>query len=149
MVSSHVAFAYLSFPELSPDLHSVKMPSRIGAAVVMSYPDFLYNITNVLQLFKDNLSFANRPPLFEKLYQWVATHYTYLHNKHVFSSPLKAQASLSLVDTQVLLLSAHPLMAIQDYKHVSICSRSKYIGGVYLYLIRHNWKKWKSFFVDR
>lgn len=131
-------FADLSFPELSPDLHSVKMPSRIGAAVVMSYPDFLYNITNVLQLFKDNLSFANRPPLFEKLYQSVATHYAYLHNKHVFSSPLKAQASLSLVDTQVLLLSAHPLTAIQDYKHVSICSRSKYVGGVYLYLVRHN-----------
>lgn len=53
-VSSQADFDYLSLPELSPDLHSVEMPSRVGAAVVVSYPDFLYNITNVFQLLKEN-----------------------------------------------------------------------------------------------
>lgn len=50
-------FYYLSFPELSPDLHSVEVPSRVGAPVVVSYPDLLYYITNILQLRKDNTLF--------------------------------------------------------------------------------------------
>lgn len=48
-------FYYLSFPELSSDLHSVQVPSWVGAPVVVSYPDFLYNITDILQLGKDNI----------------------------------------------------------------------------------------------
>lgn len=45
---------YLSFPELSSDLHSVKVPSWVGAPVVMSYPDFLNHVTNILQLGRDS-----------------------------------------------------------------------------------------------
>lgn len=46
-------FYHLSFSELSSDLHSVKVPSWVGAPVVVSYPDFLYNVTDVLELGKD------------------------------------------------------------------------------------------------
>lgn len=63
-VSSQADFDYLSLPELSPDLHSVEMPSRVGAAVVVSYPDFLYNITNVFQLLKENVLFLNQRATF-------------------------------------------------------------------------------------
>jgi len=48
-------FYHLSFSELSPDLHSIKVPARVGAPVVVSNPDFLYNITNVLQLCETHL----------------------------------------------------------------------------------------------
>lgn len=37
-------------------------------------------------------------------------------------------------------MSARPLLSIQDYEHVSICSSTKHITGVNLYLIWHNWK---------
>lgn len=49
-VLSQVDFHYLSFPELSSDLHSVQVPSWVCALVVVSYPDFLYNVTDILQL---------------------------------------------------------------------------------------------------
>ena len=41
---------HLSFPELSPDFHSVEVPSRVGALVIMTDPDLLYHIPDVLQL---------------------------------------------------------------------------------------------------
>lgn len=49
-VWSQVDFYYLSFPELSPDLHSVEVPPRVGAPVVMSYSDFLDNVADILEL---------------------------------------------------------------------------------------------------
>lgn len=45
---SQVDFYYLSFPELSSDLHSVEVPSWVGSSVVVSNSDFLYNVTNIL-----------------------------------------------------------------------------------------------------
>lgn len=57
-------FYYLSFPELSPDLHSVEVPSRVGALVVVSYPDFLYDVTDIFQLGKkDSTVFTELQPL--------------------------------------------------------------------------------------
>lgn len=47
---------YLSFPELSSDLHSVEVPSWVGAPVVVSYPDFLDHVPYVLQLGKEQQS---------------------------------------------------------------------------------------------
>lgn len=86
MHKSQVDFYYLSLPELSPDLHSVKVPSWVGAPVVVSYPDFLYNVTNVLQLWKDKDSVccAAAAALGD-----VKSKSTHLHNEHVLSSPLK------------------------------------------------------------
>lgn len=58
-----MAFENLSLPELSSDLHSVEMPSWVGTPVVVSDPDFLYNVANVLQLRKDiTLSTALQEP---------------------------------------------------------------------------------------
>lgn len=58
-----MAFENLSLPELSSDLHSVEMPSWVGTPVVVSNPDFLYNVANVLQLRKDiTLSTALQEP---------------------------------------------------------------------------------------
>lgn len=42
----------LSLPELSSDLHSVEMPSWVATPVVVSDPDFLYNVADVLELRK-------------------------------------------------------------------------------------------------
>lgn len=58
-----MAFENLSLPELSSDFHSVEMPSWVGTPVVMSDPDFLYNVADVLQLRKDiTLSAALQEP---------------------------------------------------------------------------------------
>lgn len=48
-----MAFENLSLPELSSDLHSVEVPSWVKTLVVVSDPDFLYNVADVLQLRKD------------------------------------------------------------------------------------------------
>lgn len=53
-----MAFENLSLPELLSDLHSVEMPSWVGTLVVVSDPDFLYNVADVLQLRKDITSSA-------------------------------------------------------------------------------------------
>lgn len=53
-----MAFENLSLPELSSDLHSVQMPSWVGPTVVVSDPDFLYDVADVLQLRKDIASFT-------------------------------------------------------------------------------------------
>lgn len=45
-------FIYLPFPKLSSDFHSVKVPPRVGASVVVSYSDLFYNVTHILQLWK-------------------------------------------------------------------------------------------------
>ena len=132
-------FYYLSFPELSPDLHSVEVPSRVGAPVVVSYPDFLYYVADVFQLDKKKKRQHNVYRAAATALEDVQSKSTHLHNKHVLSSPLEVETSLSLVDTQVFLLSAHSLLAVQDYEHVSVRPRSEHITGVYLYLIRHNW----------
>lgn len=47
-----VRFQYLSFPELTSDLHSVEVPAGVGAPVVVSYPDFFNYLTDILQLGK-------------------------------------------------------------------------------------------------
>lgn len=49
-----VDFDYLSFPELSSDLHSVEVPAWVGAPVVVSYPDLFYKVTDILQLGTHN-----------------------------------------------------------------------------------------------
>lgn len=49
-----IIFLYLSFAELSSDLHSVQVPSWVGAFVVVSDSDLLYDITYILQLGRDN-----------------------------------------------------------------------------------------------
>lgn len=56
-------FYHLSFSELASDLHSVKVPSWVGAPVVVSYPDLLYNIADVFQLGEDNTLFKELPML--------------------------------------------------------------------------------------
>lgn len=63
---------------------------------------------------------------------------THLHDEHVYSSPLKVQTPLSFVDAQVFLLSAHPLLSIQDYEHVGVGSSAEHIAGVNLDLVRHD-----------
>lgn len=63
---------------------------------------------------------------------------THLHDEHVHSPPLKVQTSLSFVDAQVFLLSAHPLLSIQDYEHVGVGSSAEHIAGVNLDLVRHD-----------
>lgn len=54
VISSVLFFFYLAFPELSPDLHPVEVPSRVGSLVVVSYPDLLYDFADILQLAKSN-----------------------------------------------------------------------------------------------
>lgn len=44
---------YLSFPELSSDLHSVQVPPWVGAPVVVTYPYFLNHVPDILQLGKE------------------------------------------------------------------------------------------------
>lgn len=128
-------FYYLSFPELSSDLHSVQVPSWVGAPVVMSNSDFLYDITDIFQLGQRQLSGHS---VTAATLDSIRSRSTHLHNEHVLCSPLKVQTSLPFVDTQVFLLCAHSLLSIQDYEHIGICSRTKHITGVDLYLIWHN-----------
>lgn len=77
---------YLSFPELSSDFHSVKVPSWVGAPVVMSYPDFLNHVTDILELGRDSRVRIAAAAASDEV-RSITTH---LNNEHVFSSPLKA-----------------------------------------------------------
>lgn len=128
-----VDFNYLSFPELSPDFHSVEVSSWVGASVVVSYLNFLYDITDILQLGNNITVSTVFNPVPQAMMKSKST-----HNEHVLSSPLKVQTSLSIVDTQVFLLRAHSLLSIQYYEHISVCSHTKHITGVNLDLIWHN-----------
>lgn len=76
---------YLSFPELSPDLHSVEVPSGVAAPVVVSYPDFLNHVTDILQLGRDSRVLTAAAAASDGV-RSITTH---LDNEHVFCSPLK------------------------------------------------------------
>lgn len=129
---------YLSLPELSSDLHSVQVPSWVGASVVMSYPDFLNHIPYILQLGKEQRStFLTLQPR-ASCSDGETTH---LNDEHVFCPPLKVQTSLPLVDAQVLLLCAHTLLAIQHDEHVGVGSGAEHVAGENLDLVWYNWNK--------
>lgn len=130
-----VSFYNLSFPELSSDLHSVQVPSRVGAPVVMSNPDFLYDVTDIFQLGQRQLSDHSAAAA---ALDDIRSRSTHLDNEHVLRSSLKVKTSLPFVDAQVFLLCAHSLLSVQHNEDVSICSRAKHITGVDLDLIWHN-----------
>lgn len=70
----------------------------------------------------------------------ICSSHSNLHNEHVLSSSLEVEPPFSLVDTQVLLLRAQPVLSVQDYEDIGVCPRSKHIAGENLYLVRHDWK---------
>lgn len=117
------------------------MPPWVGAPIVVSYPDFLNHVPDILQLGKRAAEFTVPMPLPRARYQVPRQRSTHLHDEHVFSPPLKVQTSLPLVDAQVLLLRAHTLLAVQHYEDVSICSGAEHIAGENLDLVRYNWNE--------
>lgn len=101
----------------------------------MSYPDFLDHIPDVLQLGKEQQSTVlTLPPRA----RWTERERTHLNDEHVLCCPLKVQASLPLVDAQVLLLRARAFLPIQDDEHVGVSPGTEHVTGENLDLVWYN-----------
>lgn len=114
-VDCQMDFHYLSFPELSPDLHSVQVPSRVAAPVVVSYPDFLYDIANILQLGKDNTVFAEPLPPSWRMYN--PNPHSLTSTINMSSAPLSKYRRLSLLLTHRCFCCVHT--AFRPYKAIN------------------------------
>lgn len=63
---------------------------------------------------------------------------SHLHDEHVLRFSLEVHAAFSLVDAQILLLSAQSLLSVQNDEDVRVRPRRKHIACECGYFIRNN-----------
>lgn len=63
---------------------------------------------------------------------------SHLHNEHVLCFSLEVHAAFSLVDAQILLLSAQTLLTVQNDEDVRVRPRRKHVAGEGGYLVRND-----------